>query len=116
MPPLTTKIVPVSFFPSSASAIQFRGVSFSGRPSYLYTFGSITPGTAAIPAVGTQGQPGYVAAVPAIEESFVGLPAAVGNVDMTTAQFSAWSAGGTAASDDAYQIACLLTNLGLTAV
>lgn len=89
MPPLTATITPVTVFPSTASAVQFRWTEFTDRPSYLYTLGNI------------------------VDDLFVPLPSANGNVSMTQAQWNAW---GEDVDDNAYQVACLCKNLDLSPV
>lgn len=111
MPPLTTAISPVRFFPDTASAVQFRGVGFDGRPSYFYQFGNIIPGTPESGPIGEDNDDGFI---PATEDAFTGLPSAVGNVAMTQAQFDAWPEGDDPEADNEYQIDCLCANLGVT--
>ncbi len=91
---MQTAIVPVSIFPAQAQRLELRAVGFDNRPNYLASLQSVTPGA-----------PG----APATVETLRAL-----NVEMTKDQWDNWPAGDTPELDEAYQLACICENLGLT--
>jgi hypothetical protein len=112
---MQTPIVPVAVFPSTANTLEIRGVgpvNDSGCPNYFWQLSDrqlVTPATPAIPATDDTPE------VPAVEAVYASTPLTAGNKAMTAAQWNAWPSEGTPATDEAYQLACLVTNLGLTA-
>jgi hypothetical protein len=112
---MQTPIVPVKVFPSTANTLSIRGVGpvdDSGRPNYLWQLQDVQLVSPAIPAVpATKNTP----EVPAVEAVYSTTTLTSGNEAMTAAQWNAWPSEGTPAADEAYQLACLVTNLGLTA-
>ncbi len=112
---MQTPIVPVAVFPSTANTLSIRGVGpvdDSGRPNYLWELQDAQELTPAIPAVpATDDTP----EVPAVKAVYSNTPLTAGNKAMTAEQWSAWPSEGTPATDEAYQLACLAANLGLTA-
>jgi hypothetical protein len=112
---MQTPIVPVAVFPSTANTLEIRGVGpvdDSGCPNYFWQLSDrqlVTPATPAVPATDDTPE------VPAVDAVYANTPLTAGNKAMTAEQWSAWPSDGTPATDEAYQLACLVTNLGLTA-
>ena len=107
---MQTLIVPVSVFPSTANTLYIRAGNLGPPPTYYYQLQSVT----IVPPVPEQVDPTtgnvIVAAVPETQQVVVLKD---GNVNMTDAQWAAWPAN---ADDDAYQLAAISENLGLTLV
>lgn len=91
---LSTNILPVSFFPKTATRLHLRAVGFDRSPIYLATFQHVTPATAT--------EPEKIETLAARNES------------MTVEQWNEWPAGDLPELDDAYQVSCLAANLGVT--
>ena len=110
---MQTPIVPVAVFPGTANVLSIRGVGpvdDSGRPNYLWELQDAQELTAAIPAVpATDDTP----EVPAVAATYSTTTLTAGNKEMTAAQWANWPTG--PAGNEAYQLACLVANLGLTA-
>jgi len=108
---MQTPIVPVKVFPSTANTLSIRGVGpvdDSGRPNYLWQLQDVQLVSPAIPAVpATKNTP----EVPAVEAVYSTTTLTSGNEAMTAAQWANW---GRTTPDEAYQLSCLATNLGLT--
>jgi len=108
---MQTPIVPVKVFPSTANTLEIRGVGpvdDSGCPNYFWQLSDrqlVTPATPAIPATDDTPE------VPAVEAVYSTTTLTSGNEAMTAAQWANW---GRTNPDEAYQLACLATNLGLT--
>ena len=85
---MQTAIVPVQVWPSSANTLYLRAGNLGPPPTYYYQLQSVDA-----------------------DGNVVVLKD--GNVNMTDAQWAAWPAN---ADDDAYQLAAISENLGLTLV
>ena len=85
---MQTAIVPVQVWPSSANTLYLRAGNLGPPPTYYYQLQSVDA-----------------------DGNVVVLKD--GNVNMTDAQWAAWPAN---ADDDAYQLAAISENLGLTPV
>jgi len=113
---MQTPIVPVAVFPSTANTLEIRGVGpvdDSGCPNYFWQLSDrqlVTPATPAVPA--TDDTP-EVPEVPAVAAVYSTTTLTAGNNAMTAAQWANWPTG--PAGNEAYQLACLVANLGLTA-
>ena len=83
---MTSSIVPVSVFPSTANTLYIRAGNLGPPPSYFYQLQNVD-------ADGN---------VTVLKD---------GNVNMTQEQWAAWPAD---ADDDAYQLNAISENLGLT--
>ena len=107
---MTSSIVPVSVFPSTANTLYIRAGNLGPPPTYYYQLQNVT----IFPPVPEQVDPTtgdvIVAAVPETTEVVVLKD---GNVNMTQAQWDAWPAD---ADDDAYQLNAISENLGLSPV
>lgn len=106
---MKSPIQTVSVWPSEANTLVIRPISFGPPVGYYFELLNVTV-TPAVPAVGTEGEEGYVPAVP---ESTTSQMLKNGNVSMTLEQWEAWPAG-PASDDDEYQLDCIAGNLGLT--
>lgn len=104
---MQSPITPVTIFPGTADTLALRTGPLGPPPGYYYALQQSTPG-AHHPTVSTPDQPDYV---PAFDDPPTYATLKDGNVSMTMDQWSAWAAGG---DDDAYQLACIAANLGLT--
>lgn len=106
---MQTQITPVPVYPRMANTLYIRAIGLGPPPSYYYELQnvSVVPGT---PAVGNEGEEGYV---PATADQTTVTVLKNGNVDMTQAQWAAWPAD---ADDDAVQLDAISANLGLTRV
>lgn len=104
---MKSPIQTVSVWPSEANTLMIRPISFGPPVSYYFELLNVTV-TPAVPAVGTEGEEGYVPAVP---ESTTSQMLKNGNISMTEAQWQAWSVD---ADDEEYQLDCIAENLGLT--
>lgn len=104
---MQTAITPVSVWPSTANTLMIRSISFGPPVGYYYELQNVqvVPGT---PAVGVEGEEGFV---PAVLESKNVTVLKNGNVSMTQAQWDAWPVD---ADDDEYQLDAIAANLGLT--
>ena len=108
---MQTPIVPVAVFPATANTLEIRGVGpvdDSGCPNYCWQLSDrqlVTPATPAVPATDDTPE------VPAVEAVYANTPLTAGNKAMTAAQWNAW---GKTPTDEAYQLACIAANLGLT--
>jgi len=108
---MQTNITPVSVWPSTANTLMIRSVSFGPPPVYYYELQNVTV-VAGTPAVGVEGEEGYVPATP--DTTTVEM-LKNGNVSMTEDQWDNWAAG-PATGDDDYQLDAITANLGLTRV
>ena len=106
---MQTAISPVAVYPATANTLMIRSITLGPPPSYYYELQDVqvVPGT---PAVGVEGEEGYV---PAVADSVTTVVLKNGNVDMTEAQWNAWPAD---ADDDEVQLNAISANLGLTRV
>lgn len=103
---MQTTIQPVNVYPGTANTLYIRAGVLGPPPSYYYELQSVVV-TPEVPASGTEGEDGYVPAVPANTETLV---LKNGNASMTQAQWDGWSE---TADDAEYQLDCLAANLGL---
>jgi len=122
---MTSSIVPVSVFPSTANTLYIRAGNLGPPPSYYYQLQHVTE----VEKTRDVANPDYVTASvdadgnavaaqgePTITETYTDQVVVVlkdGNVNMTQEQWAAWPAN---ADDDAYQLAAISENLGLTLV
>jgi hypothetical protein len=106
---MNTKIVPVAVYPSVANTLTIRSITLGPPPSYFYQLENVevVPGT---PAVGVEGEEGYVPATP---DTTTVTVLKNGNVSMTIDQWDNWAAG-PETEDEPYQLDCIAANLGLT--
>lgn len=104
---MNTNITPVSVWPSTANTLHVRPISFGPPPGYYFELQNVTV-TPEVPASGTLGEEGYVAAVPEKTET---KTLKNGNISMTQEQWDTWSES---ADDVEYQLDCIAANLGLT--
>lgn len=106
---MNTKIVPVAVYPSTANTLYIRSITLGPPPAYYYELQNVEviPGT---PAVGVEGEEGYVPATP---DTTTVTVLKNGNVNMTDEQWDNWAAG-PITEDEPYQLDCISTNLGLT--
>jgi hypothetical protein len=106
---MQTPIVEVAVYPSTANVLLIRSITLGPPPSYYYELQNVVvvPGT---PAVGTEGEEGYVPATP---DTTTVTVLKNGNVNMTEDQWDNWAAG-PITEDEPYQLDCIATNLGLT--
>lgn len=109
---MQTSIQPVSYGPlGTGNLLTLRGVgpvNDTGRPNYFYEVADKQLVTPAVPAVPASGNTPEVPAVPAVYST---TSITSGNIAMTPAQWDNWGKNPT---DEAYQLACICTNLGLT--
>ena len=106
---MQTNISPVAVYPATANTLMIRSITLGPPPSYYYELQDVqvVPGT---PAVGVEGEEGYV---PAIPDTTTVVVLKNGNVNMTVEQWDAWPAGPETGDDD-YQLNAISANLGLT--
>ena len=86
---MTSSIVPVSVFPSTANTLYIRAGNLGPPPAYYYQLQSVDA-----------------------DGNVVVLKD--GNVNMTPEQWQAWPADLGTQGDDDYQLDCISANLGLT--
>ena len=106
---MQTSIVPVAVFPATANTLYIRSITLGPPPSYYYELQDVQV-VAGTPAVGVEGEEGYVPATP--EQTTV-VVLKNGNVNMTVEQWDGWPAGPETGDDD-YQLNAISANLGLT--
>jgi hypothetical protein len=104
---MQTAITPVSVWPSTANTLMIRSISFGPPPAYYYELQNVTV-VAGTPAVGVEGEEGYVPATP---DTTTVVVLKNGNVSMTQEQWDGWSE---TVNDDEYQLDFISANLGLT--
>ena len=106
---MNTAISPVQVYPATANTLMIRSIGLGPPPSYYYELQDVqvVPGT---PAVGVEGEEGYVPATP---DTTTVVVLKNGNVNMTEEQWDNWAAG-PATEDDDYQLNAISANLGLT--
>jgi hypothetical protein len=106
---MQTNITPVAVYPSTANVLYIRSIALGTPPQYYYELQNVevVPGT---PAVGVEGEEGYVPATP---DTTTVTVLKNGNVNMTQAQWDGWSE---TVDDTEYQLDCISANLGLTRV
>ena len=104
---MQTNIQPVAVYPSTANTLYIRSITLGPPPSYYYELQDVqvVPGT---PAVGVEGEEGYVPATP---DTTTVVVLKNGNVGMTQEQWDGWSE---TVNDDEYQLESISANLGLT--
>lgn len=103
---MQTTIQPVNVYPGTANTLYIRAGVLGPPPSYYYELQSVVV-TPEVPASGTEGEAGYVPAVPANTETLV---LKNGNASMTQEQWDGWSE---TVDDSEYQLDCVAANLGL---
>lgn len=107
---MTSSIVPVSVFPSTANTLYIRAGNLGPPPAYYYQLQNVT----VVPPIAEQVDPTtgdvIVAAVPETQQVVVLKD---GNVSMTREQWAAWPAD---ADDERVQLEAIAENLGLTLV
>jgi hypothetical protein len=106
---MQTNISPVAVYPGTANTLLIRSISLGPPPAYYYELQEVTV-VAGTPAVGVEGEEGYVPATP---DTTTTVMLKNGNVSMTIDQWDNWAAG-PESEDDAYQLDCISANLGLT--
>lgn len=106
---MQTAIQPVSVFPGTANTLYLRAGELGPPPGYYYELQSVTV-VPEVPASGTEGEPGYVPAVP---EQVTTTMLKNGNVSMTQFQWDNWAE---TVDDTEYQLDCAAANLALTRV
>ena len=106
---MQTLISPVQVYPATANTLMIRSITLGPPPSYYYELQDVQV-VAGTPAVGVEGEEGYVPATP---DTTTVVVLKNGNVDMTIEQWDNWAAG-PETEDDAYQLDCISANLGLT--
>ena len=104
---MQTSISPVQVYPATANTLYIRSIGLGPPPSYYYELQDVQV-VAGTPAVGVEGDEGYVPATPYTTTVVV---LKNGNVSMTQAQWAAWPAD---ADDDEVQLNAISANLGLT--
>ena len=106
---MQTLISPVQVYPATANTLYIRSIGLGPPPSYYYELQDVqvVPGT---PAVGVEGEEGYVPATP---DTTTVTVLKNGNVSMTLDQWNAWPAD---ADDDKVQLDAIALNLGLVRV
>jgi len=107
---LTTLITPVAVYPATANQLAIRSITLGPPPAYYYQLQAVTV-VKGSPAVGVEGEEGYVAATPDTETTVVLKD---GNVSMTSEQWGEWPAGLGTDGDTDYQLTAIAANLGLT--
>ena len=103
---MQTQIVPVAVYPATANTLLIRSITLGPPPSYYYELQEVTV-VAGTPAVGVEGEEGYVPATP---DTTTVVVLKNGNVSMTQEQWDGWSE---TVNDDEYQLDCIALNLGL---
>ena len=106
---MQTSIVPVAVFPATANTLYIRSIGLGPPPSYYYELQDVQV-VAGTPAVGVEGEEGYVPATP---DTTTVVVLKNGNVSMTLNQWNAWPAD---ADDDKVQLDAIALNLGLVRV
>ena len=106
---MQTSIVPVAVYPATANTLMIRSITLGPPPSYYYELQDVQV-VAGTPAVGVEGEEGYV---PAVADTVTTVVLKNGNVNMTVEQWDAWPAGPETGDDD-YQLNAISANLGLT--
>ena len=104
---MQTQIVPVAVYPATANTLLIRSITLGPPPSYYYELQEVTV-VAGTPAVGVEGEEGYVPATP---DTTTVVVLKNGNVSMTQEQWDGWSE---TVNDDEYQLDSISANLGLT--
>ena len=116
---MQTPIVPVAVFPGTANVLSIRGVgpvNDTGCPNYLWELQYmelVSPAISAVPAIPATDDTPEVPEVPAVAATYSTTTLTAGNKEMTAVQWANWPTG--PAGNEAYQLACLVANLGLTA-
>ena len=106
---MQTSISPVQVYPATANTLYIRSIGLGPPPSYYYELQDVQV-VAGTPAVGVEGEEGYVPATP---DTTTVVVLKNGNVSMTEDQWDNWQAG-PASGDDDYQLNAITANLGLT--
>ena len=106
---MQTAISPVQVYPATANTLYIRSIGLGPPPSYYYELQDVQV-VAGTPAVGVEGEEGYVPATP---DTTTVTVLKNGNVNMTIDQWDNWAAG-PATGDDDYQLDAISANLGLT--
>ena len=106
---MQTSISPVQVYPATANTLYIRSIGLGPPPSYYYELQDVQV-VAGTPAVGVDGEEGYVPATP---DTTTVVVLKNGNVNMTVEQWDNWAAG-PATGDDDYQLNAISANLGLT--
>ena len=106
---MQTSSVPVAVFPATANTLYIRSIGLGPPPSYYYELQDVQV-VAGTPAVGVEGEEGYVPATP---DTTTVVVLKNGNVSMTLNQWNAWPAD---ADDDKVQLDAIALNLGLVRV
>ncbi len=106
---MQTAITPVQVYPATANTLYIRSITLGPPPSYYYELQDVQV-VAGTPAVGVEGEEGYVPATP---DTTTVTVLKNGNVNMTLEQWDAWPAGPETGDDD-YQLDAITANLGLT--
>ena len=106
---MQTAISPVAVYPATANTLMIRSITLGPPPSYYYELQDVQV-VAGTPAVGVEGEEGYVPATP---DTTTVVVLKNGNVSMTEDQWDNWQAG-PASGDDDYQLNAITANLGLT--
>jgi hypothetical protein len=104
---MQTAISPVQVYPATANTLYIRSIGLGPPPSYYYELQEVTV-VAGTPAVGVEGEEGYVPATP---DTTTVVVLKNGNVSMTQEQWDGWSE---TVNDDEYQLDSISANLGLT--
>ena len=104
---MQTAISPVQVYPATANTLYIRSIGLGPPPSYYYELQDVQV-VAGTPAVGVEGEEGYVPATP---DTTTVVVLKNGNVSMTLDQWNAWPAD---ADDDEIQLNAISANLGLT--
>ena len=104
---MQTAISPVAVYPATANTLMIRSITLGPPPSYYYELQDVQV-VAGTPAVGVEGEEGYVPATP---DTTTVVVLKNGNVSMTQEQWDSWSE---TVNDDEYQLDCISANLGLT--
>lgn len=104
---MQTSISPVAVFPATANTLYIRSITLGPPPSYYYELQDVQV-VAGTPAVGVEGEEGYVPATP---DTTTVVVLKNGNAGMTQEQWDGWSE---TVNDDEYQLDSISANLGLT--
>ena len=104
---MQTAISPVAVYPATANTLMIRSITLGPPPSYYYELQEVQV-VAGTPAVGVEGEEGYVPATP---DTTTVVVLKNGNVSMTQEQWDGWSE---TVNDDEYQLDAISANLGLT--
>lgn len=104
---MQTSISPVAVYPATANTLYIRSITLGPPPSYYYELQDVQV-VAGTPAVGVEGEEGYVPATP---DTTTVVVLKNGNVSMTVDQWDGWSE---TVNDDEYQLDTISENLGLT--